>query len=521
MASATSSIRSTEQCHLSVCLLLDPSRVFRWHGWLVESLATIPGCAVHWCFAPQTRPLPSGCGLLCQLERLVYGLRTSAIDSFDVYAKIPPAFGCCAAGEFDVIIDLAGTGSPLPACGRVITPLFNGMAGEIGIIAAFLRTEPLTIEIHDSADPSASRMARPVPADADILGLTLDASLSCAARLIGKIVRRSNIDALPHWPRSVAKALPTAATPSAGLRLAHILSRKLARLLDQMARGGERWAVGWRVVDKRRTLIQQGSATFAPLLDDGRRYYADPFPFHRGGRSFIFVEEFSFATERGCIAVSEVENGRAGTPRVVLEEAHHLSYPFVFEHEGAVWMIPEAGESGRVSLYRAVDFPYKWAFEAVLIDGVEGYDATLLRHDNRFWLFVCERVWHSSSWDILSLFHSPLLTDGWAPHEHNPVLCDGMLSRPAGAAFSCNGRIVRPVQDCSEQYGGSIKLCSLDELDQATFRQTVLGGIRCEANGCHTYNYAMGNNAMGLEVVDVFGRARHSDGIAAAFAPGA
>jgi hypothetical protein len=513
MTSVAPATRLTEQSGLRVCLLLDRSRAFRWHGWLIESLATIPGCAIQWCFGPETRPLPSGCELLCQLERLVYGLRTNAIDAFDVRAKIPPVSEAGAAGRFDVIVDLAGMGCPL-SCGRVITPFFNGIAGEIGIIAAFLRKERLTLEIHDSANPAASPMARPTPADADILGLTLDAALSCAARLIGKTVRRSSIGAPPQWPRPITKALTTVVTVSAGLRLAHVLSRKLARLLDGLARGGKRWTVGWRVVDHQRTLLQQRSANFAALPDDGRRYYADPFPFHRDGRSFIFLEEFSFATGRGCIAVSELHDGQPGTPQIVLEEAHHLSYPFVFAHEDTVWMIPEAGESGRISLYRAVDFPYKWALEAVLIEGIEGYDATLLRHGNRFWLFVCERVWQSSSWDILSLFHSQLLIGKWAPHEHNPVLCDGVLSRPAGATFARGGRIVRPVQDCSERYGGSIKLCSLDELDQATFRQTVLGRIHCDASGCHTYNYATG-----LEVIDAFGRARHDDSIAAKFAP--
>src|SRR5581483_9064056 len=224
------------------------------------------------------------------------------------------------------------------------------------------------------------------------LGLTLDAALSCAARLIGKTVGRT-IEASALSPRAITRSLPAAGTVSAGLRLAQVLTRKLGLLLDRLARGGKRWAVGWRVADQRRTLLHQHTASFAPLPDDGRRYYADPFPFHWNGRSFIFVEDFSFDTGRGSIAVSEITDGRAGTPRTVLEELHHLSYPFVFAHKNAIWMIPEAGESGRVSLYRAVEFPDKWALESVLIDRIEGYDATLMQHGDRFWLFVCGRVW--------------------------------------------------------------------------------------------------------------------------------
>jgi hypothetical protein len=186
----------------------------------------------------------------------------------------------------------------------------------------------------------------------------------------------------------------------------------------------------------------------------------------------------------------------------------------VFEHEGEVWMIPEAGESRSIPLYRAEQFPYKWKREAVLIDGIDGYDATLLQREGHFWLFVCERVWNSSSWDILSLFHSESLARNWAPHDQNPVLFDAMLSRPAGAFFEHNGRVIRPVQDCSRQYGGAIPLCSLDALDKATFRQTLIGRIHCQPHGCHTYN-----STSGFEVIDVFGRARDRNNVTATFAP--
>jgi hypothetical protein len=508
-----SAIRSADQRPLSVCLLLDPSRVFRWHGWLIERLAAIPGCEISSRFAPETLSLPRGCWLLCHLEKLLYGLGAGAIDPLKTSTKDQIACGDGhLADRFDVVIDLAGTGSPAPSCDRIVTPLFNGMAGEIGIITAFIRKHAPIIEIQDSANPTASVTAHPAPADSDILSLTLDAVLSCAARLIIRTVRRAGIEAPARWARP---AIPAVTTGSTGLRLAGIIGSKLARLVDRLARGGKRWTVGWRVVDQRQTLLYRRTATFTALPDDAGRYYADPFPFFRNGRSFIFVEEFPFAIGRGCIAVSEIDgDGRASTPRVVLEEAHHLSYPFVFAHEGEVWMIPEAGESGQIPLYRAVEFPHKWSLEAVLIDGIAGYDATLLRHRNRYWLFVCERNWHSSSWDMLSLFHSQRLTGGWAPHAHNPVLCDGELSRPAGATFAFHGSIVRPVQDCSQQYGSSIKICRLDELHENKFCQTMLGQIHSGADGCHTYNCAAG-----LEVIDVFSRGPHVDGLAATFTP--
>ena len=84
------------------------------------------------------------------------------------------------------------------------------------------------------------------------------------------------------------------------------------------------------------------------LLPPRDRFYADPFVFERGGRSYLFFEEFPFATRKGIISCIEFdEQGFIGSPSVVLEATHHLSYPFVFDWEGQLYMLPESHDSGR------------------------------------------------------------------------------------------------------------------------------------------------------------------------------
>jgi hypothetical protein len=263
--------------------------------------------------------------------------------------------------------------------------------------------------------------------------------------------------------------------------------------------GDKTWSVAWRF-DRGFPLLDQGTATFSVLADDGHRYYADPFPFRRNGQDFVFMEDFSFNRGRGCISVTTIENGSASTPFPVLEEPHHLSYPFIFEHNGEIWMIPESGEARGIYLYRAEQFPGKWKREACLIDGIEAYDATLLRHQGRFWLFVCERICNSSSWDSLGLFYADRLTGPWVS-VHNPVLLDARMCRPAGAIIQRLGHQIRPVQDCSLQYGGAVLLYRVDTLAVDKFSQVQIGTIHCGSSGCHTYN-----NYSGLEVIDVFNR---------------
>jgi hypothetical protein len=493
---------------MRICLYIDPSRVFRWHCWLAEALSAVPDYRVAVRFATRPRSLPRACMLLFDLERLIYGLHGNALDPAP--DQIATAIGAPGDSEepFDTVIDLAGSEESPPPAYRLLSPSFNGIPGEIGALAGLVNKEAALIEVHDSAATGSRRIARPALSDPDVFLRSLDEILSCAVALIRSTLqdKPQSVASLPHLVASASgKRSPHAPTPPfiGGTALLHAsisVARKSLRLAELLATGGKAWAVAWRRAPAY-ALLDQRQAEFSIVPEDGSRYYADPFPFCWRGRTFLFVEEFPYATSRGCISVIEIdETGVAGSPRPIVEESYHLSYPFVFDHDGDIWMIPECGEANGIYLYRAESFPYKWRRESCLVDGIAAYDTTLLRHGGQFWLFVCERLWNSSSWDILNLFHAATLTGEWLPHRRNPVLFDGALSRPGGAVFTHQGHHLRPVQDCTKQYGGALSLCRIETLGENEFSQVPFGRIHCGPHGCHTYNHA------GIEVIDVFSK---------------
>jgi hypothetical protein len=494
-----------------VCLYLDLSRMFRWQLWLAEAVAAIPGYEVFVVFSQERRPLPKSCLFVFELERIIYGIKgTNAIDPVSD-SLIRRATNGAAKEPFDVLVDFAADQSRLANCERVLTPCFNNsIPGEIGAIAGLINDPSLLIEVHDSARPANPWTAHPAVADRDVLLQCIDNGLSCAVRLVLKAIAAPVQSSIP-WPSKRSPVMASFVGIRSMAQEIAAISRKMGRYLKILAIGGKHWSVAWRI-NPSATLFDAEAATFALLADDGNRFYADPFPFRQGGQDFVFVEEFPFSTQRGCISVAKIENGYMHTPLPVLEESYHLSYPFIFEHGGEIWAIPESGEGRGIYLYRAEQFPFKWKQEGCLLSDINGYDSTLLRHNGRFWLFVCERVWNSSSSDILSVFYSDNLTGQWLPHSDNPVLFDATLSRPAGAIFQRDGNIIRPIQDCSQQYGGAVVLCRIDALGSQEFAQTVTGRIHCEQRGCHTYN-----NYSGLEVIDVFGRQRGLKEVAAIF----
>jgi hypothetical protein len=484
---------------MRVCLNLDPSRLLRWHMWTAKEIVETPGNEVFRTFSAGRRPLPSACRLLFEFERLLYRTsRNGAVDPMEeALLSLPPR----PPGEIDVVVDFSGEDRHQTGC-RVLTPFFNGTPGEVGIMAALVHDQELVVELHDSARPSHPWTVRPASTDRKVFSTSIDGVLSCAAALIAKAVReRSAVAAL-------VPPLPDASAPSfVGLmalaRAMGVVAPKAVRRLDALARGGRTWAIGWRL-DESGGLLDMREGAFRVLTGGTHSYIADPFPFQHEGRNFIFFEQYPYATGRGCISVATVEpNGTVGAPRIILEEPHHLSYPFVFEHAGQIWMIPESGEARNVSLYRAVEFPYRWTREASLAEGIEIYDTTPLRCRDGFWFFGCLRSRESSSWDMLGLYRAEGLTKSWMPHADNPVVIDARLSRPAGAFIQQAGQTLRPVQDCARGYGGGVIFCRLDALDGSTFAQTPVGRIESGLLWCHTYN-----RQSGLEVVDLFGRIR-------------
>ena len=289
---------------------------------------------------------------------------------------------------------------------------------------------------------------------------------------------------------------------------------KAARLLDALARGGRAWAIGWRI-DKLAGLLDRGEATFRVLTGGTHSYLADPFPFRHKGQDFIFVEQYPYATNRGCIAVVTIDrNGAVSAPQVVLEEPHHLSYPFVFEHAGQIWMIPKWARPGTSVSTEPWNSPTDGRVRPASPKAWKPIDATPLFRRDGLWFFVCLRSRKSTSWDMLGLYRADGLTGSWTPHADNPVVIDATFSRPAGAFVQQSGRMLRPVQDCTRSYGGGITFCRLDALDNSTFEQTPVGRIRSGPFGCHTYN-----RQSGLEVIDLFGHVRRVQEVTTFYGP--
>ncbi len=284
----------------------------------------------------------------------------------------------------------------------------------------------------------------------------------------------------------------------------HIASRSLQRLLFV-----DQWFIGFRFGNEPEW--HGDLRQFSLLMPPTDRFWADPFPIERCGRHFIFFEELVFARGKAHISVMEVnEDGRWSPPVPVLERDYHLSYPFLIEHGGELYMVPETGHNRTVELYRCLSFPDRWRLEKVLLEDVCSADATFHQSDGKWWMFVglfAKGSEFAEGAEELHLFHAGDLLGKWHPHAANPVKSDVRSARPAGALYPMGGALYRPAQIGVPLYGSGVSLNRVLRLtpDEYLERevQQILPRHPKDVLGLHTVN-----RAGRLSVIDGFARNR-------------
>jgi hypothetical protein len=401
-----------------------------------------------------------------------------------------------AAEDLDVLLCLAPeipTGR-LAACARfgAWTMYAGGLRGRAGEAQLFWQMKdsdfvaPITLRAHTSTEGERTIYESVVASDQ----VSLHRSRSRAARRAAHLPARRLRDLHQRgWP--FITSLPTYAerdtTPERGR--SRPSNAMMVRLLWRVARGVASRRLTGRLAEKQWFIayrrIEEGvpangdSARLTTITPPAGRFYADPFLFQRDGRRFIFFEDYEWCCQRAVICYVEIdERGRHCPPQVALKQDCHLSYPFVFEENDAVYMLPETAGRRTVELYRASSFPGEWTLDRVLLRDVCATDATLLRHDGLLWLFAAMAVdGRDPAIDELFVFSSDSLEGEWEPHPMNPVVSDVRCARPAGRIFRRDGHLIRPAQDCSRSYGWRLVFNRIEALSSTDYRERPIGAI--------------------------------------------
>jgi hypothetical protein len=458
-----------------------PDSARGWEAALVEALEAA-GHHARIAAAPTPRPPARAVDWALDLEARRIGPHP---------AQRAAALAPTADTPADLVIDLTGVAQPAGA--PVLSLAFAGQPSfERGLGAALRDGLPELVACLDGAPvgrarPMINDRVWAARASADLLaGATALVEQSVARFIAGELTPLDMPPTMPPAPGFLGAYLPAL--------LGGLSSRALQRLGPN--RRPFYWQVGYRLIDGP-GVAETGDLSGAPFLtlpDDGQRLYADPFVFTHDGATWLFVEDMPYATGRGVISAARLgPDGRFDTPRPVLEEPFHLSFPQVFAQNGEILMLVEGAAGGEFVLYRAERFPDRWRRDTVLLDRGLG-DPTLIEQDGRLWLFATEKRHGGNYSDTLAVFVAADIRGPFRPHRLNPVLIDRFGARPGGAFVTSGCRRFLPVQDGSRFYGGGLGLAELIELSDARVRFAppcriaTAGSI--PGTGIHTLNRA-------------------------------
>ncbi len=445
----------------------------RWHLELIERLSSIPDTqvGVTMLAGPDFRRGADPIERIFALERVLH--RTPGGLGERIDQVVVAGWTVELDEDPDIRLDLSAEPDHGVEDDRTWRLLFDGRPGEAAAIEALRRGQPPLVSLVNGPG-TVLGTARPGSETPGVLSAAFADLLAGTTTLIVETVRGlppSDPAPLPAPEAGGPRSLGRHAFGQLAGSIAHRGYRALYR--------APHWRVGWRFVDGAGLLERPDDPprNWRVLPDDGLRFYADPFPFVHDGELYLFVEDFEHRLGRGVISVVRFdEDGPTHVPTPVLHHRVHLSYPFVLEDAGDIWMIPETNEAGTIELYRAVRFPDEWTLVSTLVADTAASDATVFQHAGRWWMTATVRSGGSFS-DALHLWHADQLTGPWHPHRGNPVLIDIASARPAGRVESHGGRLLRPVQDGRSGYGTALAVAEITALDDDHFEQRVLARL--------------------------------------------
>ena len=242
--------------------------------------------------------------------------------------------------------------------------------------------------------------------------------------------------------------------------------------------------------------IDQSIQTYTEILPEKGCFWADPFYIEQDSKRYIFFESLNYKEGVGRIEWVELDEHYQviNTGPVDLGISSHLSFPNVFKHSDAVYMIPEAAKSNCINLLKATNFPHKWEKVHELVSGVKAADSAVIEHNGLWYLFTTHGSISVLTMDLeLHIYTSDKLeSDNWTVHPSAPLKIDVRGSRLAGALFRKNGQLFRTAQDGTIRYGRRVALYLVEELTPTSYKETFVRYIEpnweADIDRLHTYN---------------------------------
>lgn len=252
-----------------------------------------------------------------------------------------------------------------------------------------------------------------------------------------------------------------------------LLTKNAARKTFQRLFQKDQWTIG--LIEQPIEKIVESGRLEKPRLSvpvPSDRFYADVMGFKQDGRLQLLFEELEYKKKFGYISCITIDDQyKIINKRKVFDTSSHLSYPFLFTDNQRIYCMPESSAMNRLELWKAESLPDTWIKVTVLLEGMSVVDATLFKHEGKYWLFYTRRDNDFDPDLHLFIAWSDNITGPFHSHPRNPVKTSARSARPAGTMFNYKENIYRPAQNFTKTYGGSIILNKIIILTTEQFEE--------------------------------------------------
>ena len=205
---------------------------------------------------------------------------------------------------------------------------------------------------------------------------------------------------------------------------------------------------------------------------------ADPFLFVHNNILFLFYEQKKLHHNGTIIMLRTDDLEHWSEPVEVLRETFHLSYPWVFEKDGHIYMMPETCGDKSVRLYEAFA-PNLTEFRLVkkLIEQDDDNldfsfsDSSVVEWDGKYYLFTTVR---KNGINQLRLFCSNEFMGEYCEHTKSPICVGNKYGRNAGHFMEYCGELYRFAQDCDNGYGNNVHVLKVKELSVDDYQENIV-----------------------------------------------
>ncbi len=300
-----------------------------------------------------------------------------------------------------------------------------------------------------------------------------------------RAVRLGAAEDAPELP--VAGSVSGARTAVSAARLVVGMAAALAQRLWHHGFRHDDWNIGVVEAPVASFLTADGlpAVDWAPVR--AGHYAADPFGRWDGATLQVVFEDWEHARGAASLARRGWRRGEGWLPASpLLDVGSHQSYPFLFEQDDRLCLLPESRAAGALVLYAAqgIDGPWRPAATLDVPGGVA--DATLLHHADRWWLFAIypDRLNPATQ---LGLWFADRPEGPWQEHPLSPVLTDVRSARPGGPCFIADGQLYRPAQDCSTGYGDRLAIKRITALTTERYAEELVRIVRPDPDGAFAF----------------------------------